>query len=274
MHAMLDAINQIIGGEETQITARHLFYRLVGQHVIPKTEAAYKALIAHLSKWRRSGEIPWESFADNTRWHIRPPTFDGVADALQNTVENYRRDLWRDQSCYIEIWVEKDSIAGLVSHTANSWGVPVFVARGFASLSSLYSAAATFRRQAASGKRIVIYHFGDFDPSGVAAGAAIQNAFRADFNVSVEFVRAAVTQEQISRLGLPTRPTKETDSRARNWTGGECVELDTMPPTEIQDLVEQCIRQNIEPSAWNELVRTEQLERTSMSEFLSAWRAR
>jgi hypothetical protein len=273
MDCLLNAINQIIRAEQSQITVRHLFYRLVGQHVIPKTEHAYKGLVGHLSRWRRSGQIPWESFADTTRWHIRQPTFDSVADALQNAAESYRRDLWRDQSCYVEFWLEKDAIASIVSNVANSWGVPVFVARGFASLSSLYGAASTFRRQAAKGKRVIIYHLGDYDPSGVAAGEAIQNAFRNDFHVPISFIRAAVTREQIERLNLPTRPTKQTDTRSRKWTGGECVELDTMPPSEIQGLVESCIRQNVEPAAWNELVRTEQLERISMSEFLSAWRA-
>jgi len=33
-------VKYILDGEEGQITVRHLFYRLVGHGVIPKTEAA------------------------------------------------------------------------------------------------------------------------------------------------------------------------------------------------------------------------------------------
>src|SRR5262249_398588 len=150
---------------------RHLFYRIAcGLHLIPKTEPAYKGLCGHLSKWRRSGEIEWSAFTDNTRWHIQQETFDGIKDALENTANTYPRNLWSTQDHYVEVWVEKDSIAGLVAETANSFGVPVFVCRGFASLSSLYGAANTFRNAINAGKSVIVYHLGDYDPSGVAAG--------------------------------------------------------------------------------------------------------
>lgn len=273
MAQLLDAIQSILVGESGQITIRHLYYRLVGMGIIPKTEAAYKGLCSHLAKWRRSGEIEWSAFADNTRWHIRRKTYQGIDHALRNTVENYRRDLWEDQPYYVEIWVEKDAIAGLVADTANSYGVPVFVARGFASLSSLYDAANTFRDATDLGKTAIIYHLGDYDPSGIAAGESMLRAFRDDFDVELEFRRAAVTAEQIQRLKLPTRPTKTTDTRARRWTGGECVELDTMPPSEIRKIVTTCITQHIEAGAWQAMEQTETLERESMKKFLEAWQS-
>ena len=274
MAIMLDAIVAILKAETDQITIRHLFYRLTGQHIIPKTEPAYKGLCSHLSKWRRSGEVEWSAFADNTRWHIKQHTYSGVDDALRNTVQNYRRDLWDTQPYYIETWVEKDAMASIVSGTANQWGVPVFVCRGFASLSSLYSAAATFRTATEAGKKVIIYHLGDHDPSGVAAGESILKAFRDDFHVDLQFTRIAVTPEQIERLSLPTRPTKKTDTRARNWGGGdECVELDSMPPAEIRKIVQKSIVQHIDAGEWKALQETEALEKQTMSDFLDKWRA-
>jgi len=261
---LLAAIRLIINEADGQITIRHLFYRLVGLNVIPKTERAYKGLCGHLSKWRRSEETPWAAFADNTRWHIRHPTFDGVQDALKNTAESYRRNLWSTQPFYVEVWVEKDAIAGIVADTASGFGVPVFVARGFASLSSLYSAANTFRAATDAGKTAVIYHLGDYDPSGVAAGESVLRAFRDDFKVDLQFVRAAVTQEQIERLNLPTRPTKMSDTRARNWTGGESVELDAMPPAEIRSLIESRITRLIDRRQRRALERTEEMERETL----------
>jgi hypothetical protein len=273
MGDLLRTINEILAGESGQITIRHLYYRLVGLHAIEKTEAAYKSLCAHLSKWRRSGDIAWSAFTDSTRWHIRDTTYNSVRDALQNTVENYRRDLWQSQPVYVEVWVEKDAMAGIVSATAGTFGVPVFVARGFASLSSLYSAAATFRNAIKNGKQVIIYHLGDFDPSGVAAGESIKSTFRDDFNVEIEFVRAAVTAEQIEEFNLPTRPTKQSDSRARRWTGGECVELDTMPPDEIRSLVESCITRHINRHRWEASQQAEELERESLANFFAKWEA-
>jgi len=264
---ILDWVHHILDGEEGQITLRHLFYRLVGHRVIAKTEKDYKALGKHLSKWRRSGAVEWGAFADNTRWHIRTETFSSMTDAMENMVSSYRRDLWQSQAVYVECWCEKDAVASILARAAEPFGVPIFVARGFASLSSLYAAAETFRKSAQAGKRPIIYHFGDYDPSGVAAGQAMLKTFKEDFKVEVEFHRAAVNTDQIKRLNLPTRPVKTSDSRAANWTGGECVELDTMPPTEIRALVESCITRHIDEHAWEQEKNIEILQRGTLQTF-------
>jgi hypothetical protein len=47
MDELLSAIQDILNLEESAITIRHLFYRLVGQNVIEKTELAYKSLCSH-----------------------------------------------------------------------------------------------------------------------------------------------------------------------------------------------------------------------------------
>ena len=268
MGAMLDSIRTILAGEAHPITIRHLFYRLVGLRTIEKTETAYKGLCSHLSRWRRCGDIGWDRFTDSTRWHIQRATFGSMADALQNTVETYRRDLWSTQACYIEVWVEKDAIAGIVSDVANSFGVPVFVARGFASMSSLWGAANTFKRMARAQKRVIIYHFGDHDPSGIAAGKSALNCLRDDLHVDLEFIRAAVTPEQIINMRLPTRPTKRTGTHAKHWTGGDSVELDTIPSGQLRELVKDCIVRHIEPHAWNQLRNTEKLERETLRSFV------
>jgi hypothetical protein len=250
----------ILSEDEGQITIRHLFYRLVGAGVIPKTEKAYCSLVKHLSQARRTGEISWASFADSTRWHIKSESFNGMDDALRNTVETYRRNLWTSQKVYLEIWCEKDAMAGILSKAAQPFGVPIFVARGFASLTSLYGAALTFRGWAAAGKECIIYHFGDHDPSGFAAGESIMRFFREDFITDVKFIRAAVTREQVKRLNLLTRPKKKS-THSKAWTGGESVELDSMPPAEIRSLVEQCITQHIDQREWEVLKQTEDMER-------------
>lgn len=250
MASLLSTIQVILSAEQSQITIRHLFYRLVGLHVIDKTEAAYHQLCSHLSKWRRSGDIAWSDFSDNTRWHIRQKTFDSITDALQNTLTTYRRNLWDSQNTYIEVWVEKDAMASIVSDTTSQFGVPLFVCRGFASLSSLYSAGETFKEAIDNGKQVFIYHLGDYDPSGVAAGESIKNTMRDDFKVDIDFKRIAVTPEQIERLQLPTRPVKKTDTRANGWQG-ECVELDTMKPADIQGIVEDAITQHIDKRQWD-----------------------
>jgi hypothetical protein len=257
MAELLDTVNTIAEGEESAITIRHLFYRLVGLGVIEKSERAYKSLCGHLSRWRKSGEVPWDAFSDSTRWHIRPPMFDGIADALKRTRESYRRDLWATQPYYTEVWVEKDAIAGIIADVTREFGVPLFVCRGFASLSSLYNASLTFKEVQQNGKAVMIYHLGDYDPSGHAAADAIEKTFEDDFDVAVNFERIAITREQIDELNLPTRPTKQSDSRARNWRGSECVELDSMPPAELRHLVEDAITSMIDQHQWKQIKKIE-----------------
>jgi hypothetical protein len=264
MATLFSAVMDILDGEEGQITVRHLFYRLVGLREIEKTESAYGLLCSHLAKWRKQEKVPWDAFADSTRWHIKSPTFDGLKDALAQTVATYRRDLWSTQDYYCEVWVEKDAIASIVSGVANSFGVPTFVARGFASLSSLYSAAQTFRDAEENGKEVIIFHLGDHDPSGHAAGEAIEKALANNFDCLVEFERIAVTPEQIEEWNLPTRPVKKTDTRAAKWTGGECVELDTIPPARMRALVRNAITDLIDKHAWNQLKEIEKQERETL----------
>ena len=264
MDELLSAIQDILNLEESAITIRHLFYRLVGQNVIEKTELAYKSLCSHLSRWRKAGEVAWNAFSDSTRWHIKPTMFHGIADALKRTRETYRRDLWATQSSYVEVWVEKDAIAGVINDVTDQFGVPLFVCGGFASLSSMYSASGIFKQAQRNGKEVTIFHLGDYDPSGHAAADAIERTFRQTFDCSLNFERIAILPEHIEQFSLPTRPTKQSDSRARNWRGSESVELDSMPPSELRSLVENAVTSLIDWYEWEQVEREEQetLERT------------
>jgi hypothetical protein len=42
----------------------------------------------------------------------KPTTFDSIDEALRETARLYRKALWRDADAYIEIWCEKDALAG------------------------------------------------------------------------------------------------------------------------------------------------------------------
>lgn len=263
---ILSTIQDILSKEETQISIRHLYYRLVGLHLIEKTEQEYSGLCGHLAKWRRTGEIPWQSFSDSTRLKIIPSTFDSVSDILGTAADTYKRNMWQTQDVHLEIWCEKDAMTSVITPITEKYCVPLFVARGFASLTSLYDAANTFKRVIATGKRVIVYHLGDFDPSGIAAGESMVKSMRDDFNVDIQFERLAVTQEQITSFELPTRPVKQTDGRAKHWQG-ECVELDTMKPADIQGIVETAILEHIDQAQWENLKEIECEEKQQLRDL-------
>ena len=118
------------------------------------------------------------------------------------------------------------------------YDVPLMVARGYASLSFLHSAAEYIKSLSVP---VYIYHLGDFDPSGVNAGEKIEQTLREMAPAAeIHFERLAVTPSQIQEWDLPTRPTKASDSRAKTF-GDISVELDAIHPDSLRDLVADAI---------------------------------
>jgi hypothetical protein len=109
----------------------------------------------------------------------------------------------------------KDALSGVVYPVTDMYDVPLMVARGYASLSFLYSAAEYINTLDVP---TCIYHLGDFDPSGVHAGEKIDETLRKMApDAEIHFERIAVTPAQIAEWDLPTRPTKKSDARSKNF---------------------------------------------------------
>jgi hypothetical protein len=270
LSAILEATRAIIAEEQGAITIRHLFYRLVALKLLEKTEREYDKLSGYLMKWRRSKEIPWSAFADNTRYYYGARGYLSMADALRDTCDSYRRNLWASQNAFVEIWCEKDAIASIIASVANSFGVRTFPLHGFSSGTALYNAAETFNAAMDAGKNVHIYYFGDYDPSGLYIDRSALKNLREDHGVDPDFQRVAVTPSEIERYDLPTRPPKKTDSRSKNFQG-ESVEIDAMPMDALRAMVEQCIVQHIDPDTWYRELEIEKNEKAGLSELIAAY---
>ena len=268
LNKILQGSLNIIAEENAKITIRHLFYRLVTESLLQKTEYEYKKLITYLMKWRRSGDIPWTAFADNTRWYYGSTGYADIASAIINTRDTYRRNLWSTQDAFVEIWTEKDAIASILLEEAYSFGVQVFPLRGFSSGSALHNAAYHFRAQQAAGKNVYIYYFGDHDPSGIAIDDSAVRNLKNDHGIEVNFERIAVTSVQITTYNLPTRPTKKTDSRSKNFQG-ESVEIDALPMRVLRELVRKSIIQHIDSDQWEKEKLIEEQERTILDVMIA-----
>ncbi|MCX5658620.1 MAG: hypothetical protein NTW19_02730 [Planctomycetota bacterium] len=257
---------------ERPMTCRQLFYRLVSEGVIGKTEAEYKTTVIRLlTEMRRAGVIPFEWITDSTRWMRKPRTYSNLESALQQTAACYRRDLWQAQGTYVELWIEKDALAGVAADITYPWDVPLMVNRGFGSLSFLHSAAVNI---AAINKPTFIYYFGDHDPSGVVIDRTVERELRTYApHADITFHRVAVTEDQIGRLNLPTRPTKTTDSRAKKFTGAS-VDLDAIPPATLRAMVEECIVGHIDQRQLDKTRMIERQEREALKVMLSNMPAR
>ena len=244
-------------GQMKPMTVRQAFYQATVRGIVDKTERDYDKVQTDLVQMRRAGVLPYDWLADNTRWQRKPRTFSSVEHALQETARLYRKALWDDADCYVEIWLEKDALAGVVLPVTALYDVPLMVARGYASLSFLHVAAELI---ATLDVPVFIYHLGDFDPSGVNAGEKIEETIIAMApDAEIHFERVAVTTEQIADWNLPTRPTKPSDSRSKGF-GKISVELDAIDPDRLRGLVREVIEQHLPPRQFKILKAAEQSE--------------
>jgi hypothetical protein len=248
--------------DENPMTIRQLFYRLVSQGAIAKTEAEYKGTVVRLlGEMRRVGDLPFDWIADNTRWMRKPETYSSLNGYLLRSAQAYRRSIWDNQNAYVEIWLEKDALAGVLIDVTDPWDVPLMVTRGYASLSYLHGAAQIIKTKR---KPAFLYYFGDHDPSGLDITRTVEEGIR-EFAPSAElaFKRVAVTPEQIDSLALPTRPTKATDSRSKGFEGAS-VEVDAIPPADLRRMVEDCITGHIDQEVYDRLMLVEKQERETL----------
>jgi len=198
-------------------------------------------------------------------------TFDNIADTLKHTAKFYRRSALRDCEAYIEIWSEKEALAGIIWDEAGEYDVPVVVSKGMPSLTQVYTSFTNIRRAARADKQSYIYQFGDHDPTGCLIPKSIEARlceFCDEHGIDPPVVeRIALTEEQIERHRLPTRPTKrEGNSHAKDFEG-DSVELDALPSSELRALVRECIEWHIDASALETLREAEQSEREILEQL-------
>lgn len=240
-----------------RMTVRGIFYALTVRGVVPKDDArGYVPVQRQVLLLRRQGALPWGFIADGTRWVRQPETFDSVKEALAETARLYRRNLWADQHVRMEVWLEKDALASLISDTTYGWGVPLMVSRGQSSDTYCYTAAQEAKRAwEEANLETIVYALYDRDKSGRVAAEKIEEKLRTySDDAPITFTLLAVTDEQITDWQLPTRPAKEKDEP-------DAVELDSITPDRLIRLVEDAIKGHIDPEAWNTAQAYEQSER-------------
>ena len=244
--------------EQKPMTVRQVFYQATVRGTVEKAETGYDKVQRDLVEMRRDGMLPYGWIVDNLRSQRKPRTYGSIEQALRETARLYRRDLWTDADCYVEIWLEKDALSAVIYPVTELFDVPLMVARGYSSLSFLHSAAEYIGRLDVP---TFIYHLGDFDPSGVNAGEKIEQTLREMApDAEIHFERIAVNLDQIQAWDLPTRPTKQSDSRAKGF-GDISVELDAIAPDQLRNLVKEAIEEHADPQHLAAIYAAEESEK-------------
>jgi hypothetical protein len=249
--------------EHGPVTVRGLYYQAGVQHVpgIDKSDGAYDKVQRQVLNLRREGRIAYPNISDMTRWMRKPRSFNGVEDALAETARLYRKSLWTDSDAYVEVWCEKDALAGVSLPITSAYDVPLMVARGFASETFCYESIA---QRGGDTTPYYVYYLGDFDRAGHDAARSLEEKltrFAAEEGIEVIFRTLAVTGLQIYSLKLPTREPKRVSAADRKWPYGEACELDAIPPDYLRGLVEKAINRHLDQDQLRVLKVAEESER-------------
>ncbi len=255
--ARLQQINDIIeeyNAQNYRLTLRQLYYQLVSRDVIPNKSEEYAKLSVLLGKGRMAGFVDWDAIEDRIRRPYIPYWVHDVPDAINDTIKQYRLDRQNNQDNYIEVWVEKDALSGVLKRVTSEYHVNLMVNRGYSSITAMHDAYNRFARAERMGQSGIILYLGDHDPSGIDMVRDISSRLT-EFGVSVDIQHIALTDEQIARYNPPPNPTKISDPRAKEYLkryGNTCWEVDALRPDVLHNLVVSSIESNIDIDKFND----------------------
>lgn len=266
------------------LTLRQLYYQFISRDIFPDTwkdpqtgstnnERSYKRLGDIISQARMAGLIDWEAIEDRTRNVVRQPSWDSPEDIISACANQYQIDLWENQDNYVEVWVEKDAMEGVVEKAAKPLRVPYFSCRGFSSMTAMWEAAMRIIGQTKNGKSATIYHLGDHDPSGIDMTRDIEDRLHT-FRAQVIVERIALNMDQVEEFALPPNPVKLTDKRSTKYVdkfGEECWELDALQPQFVVDLITDNVRSQMNKEQWKEDVAREKEQRGNIKSVAINW---
>ncbi len=232
-----------------ELTLRQLYYQFVARDLIPNTMRDYKRLGTVINDGRLAGLIDWASIEDRTRNLIGLSHWTTPSEIVEACVHSFRLDKWEGQKNYVEVWIEKDALIGVIKRICNTHDVNYFSCRGYVSQSEMHSAAQRFIRKCGPDKNGILIHLGDHDPSGKDMTRDIRARFRT-FGSGAKVKRIALTIDQINELSPPPNPTKLTDTRAQGYIekfGQNSWELDALEPSYIENIIDETIQGYINP---------------------------
>ena len=278
---------------EYPMTLRQLYYRVVSAGVLSNDQRSYNRLGRAMTRLREAGGIPRTWIVDHIRQTLKPSSWSGLADYGESVRECYRRNFWASLPDHVEVFVEKDAVAGTVEPVTDGYDINLRVLRGFSSISFAGGIADEWRDIK---KNIYAYYLGDFDPSGMDTERDIKaklhrysgrylwpDDYGGDYESRVQayarggpvyWHRLGILPEDFDDFDLIPLPAKISDTRYGAFVdehGAECAELDALPPTELRRRVEEAITEHIDQDEWERLQLIEQREQEAMNAAVERW---
>lgn len=292
----IETINTIIEQYQAagyKLTLRQLYYQLVSREIIPNVQKEYANLSSLLTDARMCGLVDWDAIEDRLRRPSSPNSWESPEDGLDTIIDLYQLPRQQGQNVYLEVWVEKDALSGVLSRVTRQYHVPILVNRGYSSASAMYDAYKRLKQAFRMNQSLRILYLGDFDPSGIDMIRDVEQRilefFIGDARLKydngkdikpVDFRRAlqasktlkkldfgvvpiALTREQIDQHNPPPNPAKTTDPRHGKFSdehGDTSWEVDALPPEVLNDILTTAIEDLIDMDVFNATVAREEAD--------------
>lgn len=270
---LLGKINKVLDEYAAQgyrLTLRQLYYQLVVQNILENKQRNYAKLSRILGEARMSGLVDWDVIEDRIRVPIFPNQFESVAHGIDTLIRAYRLDRWQEQENYVEVWVEKDALSGVLEPITRKYHVRLLVNRGYSSISAMHEAAQRLQEREDEGKNCYILYFGDHDPSGEDMVRDIEERQREFGLTNLEVRKIALTINQVKEYKPPPNPAKMSDPRATGYVaehGYVSWELDALPPKVLNELLVESIEELLDSEKYDSIVEKEKEDKEAMAKF-------
>lgn len=266
---LLEQVQEIIRSYDFALTLRQIYYQLVAKQVLPNQQKYYAKLSRLCVIGRDEGILPEDGFSDRLRQVDKPDSYRNLADFMAIVKKAYRRDMWQDQTSYVEIWTEKDALRNVLAGVTYPFDVNLMVVRGQVSRTAIFDSYRRFAERLKKGKECFLYYAGDFDPSGLSIYNSLEERIRnyGTDGKRITFQRIALLPGQIEEYHLPSDPGKKSDPNFKRFVseyGDNVVELDSLPPEVLRDIIKDCIVQHIDQGLFKQAQKIEQEEEAAL----------
>lgn len=224
------------------VIVRQIYYAAEVRGIVPKTDSGYNMIQRQCLKARRAGKLKYHWITDSSRGTYITKQHTSLSNAATDFAGSYKRDFWDDSPLMVEVWLEKEALAGTLLPVTNEYRVRMVPSRGLASETSLWDAVDRAKSQGKS--EIVIITLYDFDAAGQTATNCVINGIRRlaveyASDVTVHHIPVALNYEQVIEMDLPTRKPKRNTSQDKKWPHSFACELDAIPPDELRNLLRE-----------------------------------
>jgi hypothetical protein len=299
-HRLISHMNEIIEELDMTLTARQLYYQFIGRDLFPaygdgkdkgwvddaynakkglppgtkNTDKNYKRFAALLTAARYAGLVSWDAIEDRNRRPTIWQDFGNLRAAVDRLIRTYRLPRWRGQRYYVELWVEKEALAGQMEPIASEFHVTLMANKGYSSASAMYDSAQRIMRESnqieseyydedkneGQEREPVILYVGDHDPSGEDMVRDLEKRL-VEFGVqNLTFTKLALTMEQVRKYKLPPNPAKTTDARFETYVaehGNKSWEVEALPPKVLAKIVRDALEKTVDRKLMSAVVEEE-----------------